>query len=77
MDRFQHCRKKFYHAGYVDYSKEMPSEITIIPPTIFRSEYEADYKDMQRSFIYADSLDFNKLMDEIEKLQQRLRNIVI
>lgn len=68
-------REKFYHVGYVDYSKEMPSEITILPPDSLRSEYEADYKDMQKSFIYADSLDFETLMGEINKLQTRFRSI--
>lgn len=68
-------REKFYHVGYVDYSKEMPSEITILPPNALRSEYEADYKDMQKSFIYADSLDFETLMGEINKLQTRFRSI--
>lgn len=68
-------REKFYHVGYVDYSKEMPSEITILPPNALRSEYEADYKDMQKSFIYVDSLDFETLMGEINKLQTRFRSI--
>ena len=53
----------------------MPSEITILPPDALRSEYEADYKDMQKSFIYADSLDFEILMGEINKLQIRFRSI--
>lgn len=68
-------REKFYHVGYVDYSKEMPSEITFLPPDALRSKYEADYKDMQKSFIYAESLDFDTLMGEINKLQIRFRSI--
>lgn len=68
-------REKFYHVGYVDYSKEMPSEIMILPPDALRSEYEADYKDMQKSFIYVDSLSFEDLMAKIEEIQKRLRTI--
>ena len=75
QDYFVAHREKFYHVGYVDYSKEMPSEITILPPNALRSEYKADYKDMQKSFIYADSLDFETLMGEINKLQTRFRSI--
>lgn len=55
--------------------QEMPSEITILPPYALRSEYEADYKDMQKSFINADSLDFDTLIGEINKLQKRFRSI--
>lgn len=55
--------------------QEMPSEITILPPDALRSEYEADYKDMQKSFINADSLDFDTLIGEINKLQIRFRSI--
>lgn len=68
-------REKFYHVGYVDYAKELPSAITILPPEEFRSNYESDYKEMQRSFIYADSLSFKELMTKINKLQERFRAI--
>lgn len=68
-------REKFYHVGYVDYAKELPSAITILPPEEFRSNYESDYKEMQRSFIYADSLSFEELMTKINELQERFRAI--
>ena len=68
-------REKFYHVGYVDYANELPSAITILPPEEFRSYYESDYKEMQRSFIYADSLSFEELMMKINELQERFRAI--
>lgn len=68
-------REKFYHVGYVDYSKELPNSITILPPDDFISSYESDYKDMQESFIYADSLSFDVLMKRIKELQDRFRAI--
>lgn len=68
-------REKFYHPGYVDYKKELPNTITILPPDQLRSSYESDYKAMQRSFIYGNSLPFNKLMDRISSLQNRFRAI--
>lgn len=68
-------REKFYHVGYVDYAKELPSEITILPPEGLRSNYESDYKEMQKSFIYADSLSFGELMIKMNELQERFRAI--
>jgi hypothetical protein len=68
-------RDKFYHVGYVDYAKELPAVITILPPEALRESYETDYKAMQRSFIYADSLPFNELMDRLSQLQERFRHI--
>ena len=74
LDIVEH-RKKFYHVGYVDYSKELPSAITILPPERLLASYEADYKDMRCSFIYADSLSFNELMQAMENLQNRFRSV--
>ena len=36
---------------------------------------EADYKDMQGSFIYGDSLDFEELINRIKDLQDRFHSI--
>lgn len=68
-------RRKFYHAGYVDYDKELPATIQIVPNDDLRPDYEADYKDMQGSFIYGDSLDFEELMNRMNDLQARFRSI--
>ncbi|MCF0211143.1 MAG: nucleotidyl transferase AbiEii/AbiGii toxin family protein [Bacteroidales bacterium] len=70
-------RKKFYHVGYVDYSKELPETITILPPDNLLASYEADYKDMQSSFIYAESLSFDELMQAMKVLQNRFRGVAI
>jgi predicted nucleotidyltransferase component of viral defense system len=68
-------RKKFYHVGYVDYDKELPSTITIVPKAELISSYEKDYNDMRSSFIYGKSLEFNELLGFLETLQQRFRNV--
>lgn len=70
-------REKFYHVGYVDYSKELPATINILPPDALRSEYESDYKNMQNSFIYADSLPFDVLMERMNELQEMFRSMEI
>ena len=42
-------RKKFYHVGYVDYDKELPESITIVPSEELVPKYEVDYNDMRSS----------------------------
>ena len=66
-------RRKFYHVGYVDYDKELPANIQIVPSDEQMSAYEADYNEMKESFIYGQSLDFEELMDKLKLLQERFR----
>ena len=68
-------RRKFYHVGYVDYDKDMPSNIQIVPTEALMSSYEADYNEMRKSFIYGQSLDFANLIARIKELQDRFRAI--
>ncbi len=68
-------RKKFYHVGYVDYDKELPSTITIVPREELISKYEADYNDMCSNFIYGKSLEFADLLKFLETLQERFRHV--
>ena len=68
-------RRKFYHVGYVDYDKDMPSNIQIVPTEALISSFEADYNEMKKSFIYGQSLDFADLMARIKELQDRFRAI--
>ena len=68
-------RKKFYHVGYVDYAKELPKTITIVPREELASKYEEDYNDMRSSFIYGEALEFSDLLKFLETLQERFRKI--
>ena len=68
-------RRKFYHVGYVDYNKELPANIQIVPSDELKSAYEADYNEMKVSFIYGQSLDFKELMQKMTELQDRIRHI--
>ena len=68
-------RKKFYHAGYVDYDNELPSAITIVPRAELVPKYEADYNDMRSNFIYGESLEFTDLLRFLEILQERFRKV--
>ena len=68
-------RRKFYHVGYVDYDKELPANIQIVPREDMMSAYEADYNEMKESFIYGKSLAFEELMEKITSLQEQFRSI--
>ena len=66
-------RRKFYHVGYVDYDKELPANIQIVPSDELMSAYEADYNEMKESFIYGQSLTFADMMKRIGALQEIFR----
>ena len=68
-------RRKFYHVGYVDYDKELPQSIQIVPSDALLPKYEADYNEMRGSFIYGESLDFSALIKRMAELQERFRKI--
>ena len=68
-------RRKFYHVGFVDYDKELPQSIQIVPSDALLPSYEADYNEMRGSFIYGESLDFSALMKRMTELQERFRKI--
>ena len=68
-------RRKFYHVGYVDYDKELPANIQIVPDEELMLAYETDYNEMKESFIYGKSLDFKELMQKMAELQEWVRNI--
>ena len=68
-------RRKYYHVGYVDYDKDLPQKIQIVPSVELLANYEADYNEMRKSFIYGVSLSFTTLMERMEELQGRFRKI--
>jgi len=67
-------RKKFYHIGTVDYSKDEKSHITIWPNEMLEKAYERDYKLMINSFIYDKMpLSFADLRGRIRDLEAKFR----
>ena len=68
-------RCKFYHVGYVDYDKELPANIKIVPNDEPMLAYEADYNEMKESFIYGESLSFSELMKMITEIEHRFHSI--
>ena len=68
-------RRYFYHVGSVDYNKELPDKIQIIPDEKLLSDFETDYNNMKKGFIYGTPLDFKELMKKIKDLQDRFRSL--
>lgn len=68
-------RKKFYHVGAVDYDKDLPSAITIVPREDIIRKFELDYNAMRPSFIYGESLEFADLLKVLETLQEKFRSV--
>jgi len=67
-------RKKFYHIGVVDYSKDEKSNIAIWPNEMLEKAYERDYKPMTNSFIYDKiPLSFADLRRRIRDLEAKFR----
>ena len=59
----------------VDYDKDLPAHIQLVPNEELMPAYEADYNEMKKSFIYGDTLNFRELMEKIKILQERYRII--
>lgn len=78
MDLYQKIiehRKRFYHVGGVDYSQNLPQSISFCPQGELRKLLRDDYKEMKDSMIYGEKLSFELLIERLENLQQRFRNI--
>ena len=69
-------RKKFTPVRGIDYSNHNPDKIDFIPPESVSSDWEEDYKTMQESMIYGQSLKFDKLIDRLKVLRSRFRLIL-
>lgn len=68
-------RKRFYHVGGVDYSKDMPSEIDFVPQGEMAIRYRADYENMLHTYIYDQSsaLSYDELIKRMEQLRDLFR----
>lgn len=68
-------RRKFYHVGYVDYDKELPANIQIVPDEKLMPAYETDYNEMKENFIYGDALKFDKLLKRLTDIQDYFHSL--
>lgn len=70
-------RKAYYALKYVNYDLLAPAAIIFLIPEHAMESWKADYANMQRFFIYGQSLEFDALMQKIAKLQKRVRAITL
>ncbi|MGN1220214.1 MAG: nucleotidyl transferase AbiEii/AbiGii toxin family protein [Candidatus Cryptobacteroides sp.] len=71
-------RRKFYHLGYVSYDLDYPSAIDFVPKGNIREAYRRDYNDnMVNGYIYGSAISFDTLIERMEELLLRFRNINI
>lgn len=70
-----HHRKLFTSVLGVDYTPDIQKRIQLIPPSNVVAIWEKDYREMQESMIYEDSLPFNTLLERIHILENRFHNI--
>jgi hypothetical protein len=66
-------RKAYYALKYVNYDSHTPSTINFTIPESAMEAWQDDYADMRRFFICGESLEFDALMQRIEKLQKLVR----
>ena len=71
-------RRKFYHLGYVDYSKDYPAQINFIPSgellKAFKNDYDANMVD---GYIYGEAKTFDALMNRMQELLSRFRELQV
>jgi hypothetical protein len=68
-------RATFTKLKDVDYNTHLPDHIDFIPPETVLKEYASDYSRMQESMIFGDSLPFDTLIDRLNELRSRFRQL--
>lgn len=68
-------RESYYSLKYVDYERHTPERIDFVPPMLIREDWHRDYDNMLLSFIYGEAPDFDTLMERMEELRERFRNV--
>ena len=65
-------RRIFIGLKEFDYNTLAPETITIVPPENIIDLWKSDYETMQNTMIYGNSLPFNKLIEKIKQLNERI-----
>ncbi|MBO4588251.1 MAG: nucleotidyl transferase AbiEii/AbiGii toxin family protein [Bacteroidales bacterium] len=69
-------RRTFYAIKQVDYDTNAPSRIRIVPPQDSLHDWQEDYAQMRKTFIYGESLSFDELIVRMEQLQEWFHGLV-
>jgi predicted nucleotidyltransferase component of viral defense system len=68
-------RRVFIGLKEFDYDTLAPKTIQIIPPENIIDFWKTDYETMRETMIYGESLPFNKLIDKIKQLNEKINRI--
>lgn len=66
-----HHRETFTSMSGVDYTPDIRRRLQLIPPTSIIDNWKKDYRDMQDSMIYGESLPFEILLERLKELEDR------
>jgi len=66
-------REWYSRLPWVDYKTLQTDAISFIPPAELLPTYRKDYQTMEEQMIYGSALEFDKLIDNLRALQERLR----
>ena len=68
-------RRIFIGLKGFDYDTLTPSTINIVPPDHIVNLWKTDYETMRETMIYGNSLPFNRLIEKIKQLNERINQI--
>lgn len=68
-------RRTFIGLRGFDYSTLLPRTLDIIPPDSILDSWRQDYKRMQETMIYGDSPSFDKMIETLKGLNQRIHTL--
>ena len=72
---FKEHRRIFIGLKGFDYNTLAPQSIKIVPPDSIIPIWKTDYETMRETMIYGESLPFNKLMDRIKQLNEKINKV--
>ena len=70
-------RRIFIGLKGFDYDTLSPETINIIPPEHALAQWQKDYETMRETMIYGESLPFDKLIEKIKRLNEKIRGVEI
>ncbi len=68
-------RRKFIGLKGFDYSELLPQNISFVPPADIIGSWRDDYRAMQKSMIYGESLNFDALIERISELNAKFNKL--
>ena len=68
-------RRTFIGLRGFDYDTLYPATLNIVPPTSVIEQWKADYENMRLHMIYGESVPFEELVKELEKLNSAINQI--